>query len=82
MRFFAYLRSLFRREEKSEVSRVLKYTDFEGNEHEVEASIVIETHGAIINDKLAWEERKVIFRVEGNIVGRRGLAYREVERTA
>lgn len=58
----------------------LTYTDFEGNEHEVEADVTIETHGAPINEKLAWEERKIIFRVEGKIVARKGLAYREVER--
>lgn len=57
----------------------LKYTDFEGNEHEIEADVSIETHGAPINSKLAQEERTVIFRVGGKIVARKSLAYREVE---
>lgn len=58
----------------------LKYTDFEGAEREVEADVAIETHTGVINAKLGWEERTVVVRVEGNIVGRKGVAYREVSR--
>lgn len=56
----------------------LAYTDFDGNEHEVEADVTIETHGEAINQSLRWEERLIVVRVHGKIVARKGLDYREV----
>jgi len=56
----------------------IKYTDFNGTEREVEAEVTIETVSGPINESLVWEEVKLFVRVEGKIVARKGLDYREV----
>jgi hypothetical protein len=58
---------------------VLRYADFKGNEHEIEADVAVETERtrSSINSKLEWEETSIFVRVDGKIVGRKSLAYRE-----
>lgn len=56
------------------------YQDFDGEEHDVNAELSIEIETGVINDKLAWEEKKAILRVNGKIIGRKSLCYREVGR--
>ena len=59
----------------------IKYTDFEGVEREVDADVTVDLETGHINSELDWEEKKVVLRVNGKIVGRTGICYREVERS-
>jgi len=56
-----------------------KYTDFDGADHEIEADVSIETKRtrSSINSRLEWEETVVVFRVDGRIISRESLDYRE-----
>lgn len=58
----------------------IKYRDFEGNELEVDAEVSVDFQTGIINEGLAWEERKLVLRSDGKVVGRKSLCYREVKR--
>jgi len=58
----------------------IKYKDFDGVEHEVDAEVSVELETGGINSGLMWEEMKLVLRSDGKIVGRKGLSYREVSR--
>ncbi|NQY92289.1 MAG: hypothetical protein HRT46_11635 [Deltaproteobacteria bacterium] len=58
----------------------ITYKDFDGQECEIEAEVSIELDTGHINSTRDWQEKKLILRANGNVVGRKSLCYREVER--
>lgn len=56
------------------------YKDFDGNERQLEAEVSIELETGHINSTRDWEEKKLVLRANGKIVGRKSLCYREVNR--
>lgn len=58
----------------------VKYKDFEGNEREVDAEVSVDKVSGSINEHLAWEEMTLFLHVDGKVVARKSLDYREVRR--
>jgi hypothetical protein len=62
------------------MNATISYTDFDGVKRTIEVEVSVDLQEGPINSGLEWNEKKLVLRHDGKIVGRKSLCYRETER--